>query len=407
MTTQELYTLAEQFGTPLYLFDARELRMRVDTLKRALRPRAQLCFAVKANPFIIPMVAPLVERLEVCSPGEYRICEACDMDASELVISGVHKDADLMRELAAAPQLPGRFTIESPTQLELLNAVGAELDRRLPVLIRVSSGNQFGIDVEAVESVIAHRRHYRYLDMCGLQLFSGTQKTSARRVVRELERLDALAQHLAHEHGWQARELEYGPGLPVAYFADDAFDEADLLAALRDALDHLQHEGPVVLELGRSIAASCGTYLTRVVDTKCNRGEHYAIVDGGIHHLVYFGQSMAMHQPPCHVLPAAFARSDAKAIAQSPARAANKHWNICGSLCSVNDILVKQLPASHLSPGDLLVFERAGAYCMTEGISLFLSRDLPCVVTIDELGNAELSRAAIPTHPFNTPRVTG
>ena len=61
----------------------------------------------------------------------------------------------------------------------------------------------------------------------------------------------------------------------------------------------MEYPGPVTLELGRSLTASCGTYLTRVVDVKTNATGNYAILDGGIHHLVYYGQSMGMRRPPC------------------------------------------------------------------------------------------------------------
>lgn len=104
--------------------------------------------------------------------------------------------------------------------------------------------------------------------------------------------------------------------------------------------------------------------MTRVVDRKTNQSQHYAIVDGGIHQLVYFGQSMAMRRPQVELL-------------QPRDEDGVENWNICGSLCTVNDILVKQLPLSRLEVGDVLAFGNAGAYCMTEGISLFLSRDLP------------------------------
>lgn len=69
----------------------------------------------------------------------------------------------------------------------------------------------------------------------------------------------------------------------------------------------------------------------------------------------------------------------------------------------MNDILAKQLPLAGLEPGRIIAFEQVGAYSMTEGISLFLSRDLPAVVIVGIDGAPRLSRAAVPTHPFNTP----
>ena len=156
----------------------------------------------------------------------------------------------------------------------------------------------------------------------------------------------------------------------------------------------MSFHGHIMLELGRSLTASCGTYLTRVVDAKVNAGQRYAIVDGGMHQLVYFGQSMAMKQPCCHLL---------GADDENSAPADEELWNICGSLCTVNDILAKQLPLSGLEQGSILAFENAGAYCMTEGISLFLSRDLPRVIMVDGHGAPTLVRDGLRTDILNTP----
>ena len=146
------------------------------------------------------------------------------------------------------------------------------------------------------------------------------------------------------------------------------------------------------MELGRSLVASCGTYLTRVVDAKEVAGQRYAIVDGGMHQLVYYGQSMAMRRPPVRLLGAA-----------PPEGPEELPWNVCGSLCTTNDILVKRLPLAGLGEGSLLAFSRAGAYCATEGIALFLSRDLPRVALVGADGALELVREGLRTDPLNTP----
>ena len=136
-------------------------------------------------------------------------------------------------------------------------------------------------------------------------------------------------------------EIEYGPGLPVEYFDEDeerarsAQDEP--VAELATLLDGFPFEGDVVLELGRSIAADCGAYLTSVVDVKTTSGQNYAIVDGGMHQISYYGHSMAMKSP-------VFRKVGATAGAAQP-------WNICGALCTVNDILAKQAPIVDLSVG--------------------------------------------------------
>ena len=83
--------------------------------------------------------------------------------------------------------------------------------------------------------------------------------------------------------------------------------------------------------------------------------------------------------------------------------AAGPSWNVCGSLCTVNDILVKRLPLAGLAPGSVLAFGLAGAYCATEGAALFLSRDLPRVVLVGEDGRPALVREGLRTDPVNMP----
>ena len=152
-------------------------------------------------------------------------------------------------------------------------------------------------------------------------------------------------------------------------------------------IDNMKYKGKIVMELGRSIAASCGYYLTKVVDTKTNNNQNYAILDGGIHHLVYYGQTMAMKIPYYDIYP-------------KRAEENVQNWNLMGSLCTINDILVKQLPVSNLQKGDIFVFKNTGAYCVTEGISLFLSRDLPQVGLLRN-GKLEIVRKAFETYKLN------
>ena len=186
--------------------------------------------------------------------------------------------------------------------------------------------------------------------------------------------------------------MEYGAGLPVEYFERDpkAVRQTELepALALSRALAEASFDGQVTIELGRRIAATCGTYVTRVVDAKQVDGQNVVIVDGGMHQITYYGHAMAMKQPPCHAL--------------LPHGDASLRWTVCGSLCTTNDILVKQMPLGDLAVGDLIAFDKAGAYCMTEGMSLFLSRDLPAIVWRDRAGKLTLLRDRIETAPLNS-----
>lgn len=387
MTNEQIHTLTTQYGTPLYVFDINVLRRRIAYLRNSL-PGVRLCFAVKANPFLLQELRGFADRFEVCSPGEAEICNRAHIPAAQQVISGVYKTPSVMEKMIAQGNGPRLFTVESVRQFRLLSGLAEQYRKPINVLLRLTSGNQFGMEEQEIVQLVQEREEYPLVCIRGIQFFSGTQKTSLKRLRRELEAVDTFVCALQETCGFTVQELEFGPGFPVNYFQGQAFDEDAFLAGFSGLLAGLRCGARVMLELGRSIAASCGSYLTRVVDVKQNRGQNYAIVDGGMHQMVYYGQSMAMQHPQCRIYP--------------PRSGDAENWNLCGSLCTVNDILVKQLPVAGLKCGDVFAFGNTGAYCMTEGISLFLSRALPRIVLLRAEGAPLLVREALPTDRINT-----
>lgn len=387
---QALNRLLQENKTAFYVFDIEKLKARIDHLQAALPPEVVLCYAVKANTFITKELIDTIHRFEVCSPGEAEICRAVGVPSENMVISGVYKTPEVMEAMVADPGFHPIYTVESLEQYELFRRLAKQYGRTLPLLLRLTNGSQFGINKGDIEAIVARRGETPEVDILGIQFFSGTQKTSLKKLKREVGKLDDLLTLLEEKYGFVARELEYGPGFPVSYFQSDELDEAKLLSGFSELLHDMTHHPKITLELGRSIAASCGTYYTHIVDLKRNQEQNYALVDGGMHHLVYFGQHMAMKQPFFHVC----GKEELPTTDQ---------WNICGSLCSMNDVMTKQSPLPDLALGDVLAFENAGAYCMTEGISLFLSRDIPAVYLLLENGTAVQVRKAFDTATLNQP----
>lgn len=372
-----------------YTFDIGVLKQRINFLKEHLPQNASLCYAVKANPFILKEAAAELERIEVCSPGESEVCTALEIPKNKMVISGVYKSADYIEKMIADFDFTGVFTVESLGQFQMLCALSSKYQRRINLLLRLTNGSQFGINESDIEEIVKNKDRYPLLCIDGIQYFSGTQKTSLKKLQREISHLDDFLIRLRDELGFSAQTLEYGPGFPVSYFEGEAFDEIDYLTRFSEMLEDMSFRVPVILEVGRSIAASCGKYYTHIVDTKHNKGMNYAIVDGGMHHIVYFGQQMAMKRPRLSV--------NGKAEVNP-----EKTWTICGSLCSMNDMLAKQIPLPSIEIGDVLCFEHVGAYCMTEGAALFLSRDLPAIYIINENGQLSCVRKSFETYQLNT-----
>lgn len=392
MNTSLLQDALKLYATPFYLFDEDQLRAQIAHLRSFFSPDTQLCYAMKANSFVLGPMAQEVERIEACSMGEVRSCLALGIPEEMLIVSGVYKDAPSIEELMAQHPNIGWYTAESRRQFELLSRTAEAHGRPIRLLLRLTSGNQFGMAPAEVEELALACESLPLVDFCGIHYYSGTQKTSLKRLKRELASIDTLCSKLAAA-GVAVRELEFGPGFPVSYFEpqEQACRQQDELArGLRELLDDLTFTGSVTLELGRYLVANCGAYLTSVVDTKRNKTGNYAIVDGGKHQFVYYGNALSLQTPPCQLLPARDG-------------GAPEPWNICGSLCTVNDILAKQLELADLKAGDAIAFERAGAYCPTEGIALFLSRDLPRIVLYGSREGFRKLRPRIETHTLNTP----
>lgn len=372
-----------------YVFSEAALQERMASLRSLLPENIAIAYAVKANTFIAGFMEPLVEKFEICSPGEAVICDTVGIPHGKCVISGVYKTPNAIEKMVASSD--GRtYTVESLTQFDLLCTLALRYGKCLPVLLRLTNDSQFGINAEEIREIISNRENYPQLDFLGIQFFSGTQKTSLKKLTREITMLDGLLQELEADFGYRARELEYGTGFPVAYFGEDLQEEA-LISGFVSAVQAMVSKPHLTIELGRFIAACCGKYYTRVVDAKCNKGQNYLLVDGGMHHLTYFGQFMGMKLPRVTVL-------------GKEQASAEVNYNVCGSMCSMNDILAKSLPLPETQIGDILCFGSTGAYCMTEGMSLFLSRQLPLIFLEDASGNKTMVRGAFETAEWNTPR---
>ena len=238
----------------------------------------------------------MIDRYEVCSPGELAICTEQEIAPEKLVISGVYKTPELIEGHIASDNCAGHYTAESLEQFALLKTAAHETGKKIKILLRLTSGNQFGMNEEDIENIVKAEKNNAEIDICGIQFFSGTQKTSLKKYKREITHLSEFLNKLKTVYDFDAKELEYGAGFPVYYFeGEKAFDEDAFLASFTEILNTLEYDCHITLELGRSIAASCGSYFTKAVDIKTNHAQNYAIMDGGIHHLTYFGQFMAVY----------------------------------------------------------------------------------------------------------------
>ena len=147
-------------------------------------------------------------------------------------------------------------------------------------------------------------------------------------------------------------------------------------------------KGRVTLEMGRFLVGMSGYYLTSIKDLKTNYGKNYCIVDGGIHQIHYDGQIRGMYCPYVQCIP-------------ERKEGTEKNWEVCGALCTDNDVLIGEIKLRDIKIGDTFVFQRTGAYSVTEGMALFLSHPLPATVAFSKENGWRQMRQHQDTYPYN------
>lgn len=399
--------------TPYYVFDTDEFAKRAAMIRAALDckggRRIPLCFSIKANPFLLHRLPEGLDHVEVCSPGELEICIALGVKPESIIYSGVMKEkCDIERAVSYGA---GILTCESIRHAALISEVMIECiqegaheaefaETKAQVILRLTSGNQFGMSLENIEYIISHPDEFKGITVMGIHYYSGTQK-SLRKINKDLEKIKSALSILKEKYGFEPQLVEYGPGLCVEYFEEDWQEkEKQSLDEAAEVLRKFAEEYPLGIEMGRFLAASCGKYYTQVKDLKSTGDANYAILDGGIHHLNYFGQRMAMQVPPIRVYGGEGSENEEKPgveLTQMP----DADYTLCGSLCTVADVLVREVKLKKLELGDVLEFGHCGAYSVTEAPALFLSRQLPAIYAYSKECGYECLREHIPAAEIN------
>ena len=378
--------------TPGYVFDIDAFHEQIRRVKEAWGTIG-LCYSIKANPFLTGKTPAEIDWLEVCSPGELEICKEKGIDPKKILFSGVNKTKQSVKD--AFDYGVGIFTAESLLHADLIDQEAKQREATAKTLLRLSAGSQFGMSEENLKQILAAQKEgaYANLQIVGIHYFSGTQKTKVKEIEKELQTLDVFLQMLKEQFDFVPEQVEYGTGLGVEYFVSTKDDipnrekDLQLLADAAPVLKAFAEQYPLTVEMGRFFAADCGSYYTKVVDLKTTHDIAYVICDGGLNHLKYQGQVMGMHVPQIRVI-----GKDAADVTRS--------YCICGSLCTTADVLVRKVELPELSIGDVLVFEKTGAYSVTEGLALFLSRELPAIY-LKEGDDLTEVRPVTPVHTLN------
>ncbi len=390
-----LKNAVSEFGSPLYIFDIDEFRNRFNYLKKEFGSDISVNYCMKTNPFLTKISVDLTDRIEVCSYGEFLICRDLEIAPSKLLISGVLKKYEDMVEIIKYGKSEAVYTAESVNQVKVMNDIATKMGIKLNVYFRLNCA-QFGMDEDTIISILRND-DYHAIEFYGIHYFTGTQKHKLKKHEKEIAKLDAFFERIYTETGKEVLNLEYGTGFGVPYFVDqeDGITTPEMLFEFKQLLKNMNWNGHVSLEMGRALAYSCGYYAVTARDIKTSDGKNYCITDGGIHQINYDGQLRGMYRPFMRTI----SMSNTEGLEE-------KHYSVYGSLCTTNDVLVADYESVEIKDGDIIVFERVGAYSVYEGMSLFLSHELPGICFYSEEDGLVSVRRQQESYRLNTPHAT-
>jgi len=381
LSDEEAAQVAARSGTPCFAYRLDVALASFRALRSVLPARADIAYAVKANPGA-PLIAAFASAgalIDCASSGELERAQAAGMPGGRVLFAGPGKTK---AELELALSMGARIQADGIEDLERLDDLlaaksgrGEAREEPLRISLRVhpasgvaessriiggSGPSAFGVDEEDLLPFLESARRFTRIRITGLQVFAASNERDAARLLGNYRRSFEIASRLAREVG-RLELIDLGGGLGIPY----AELEAELdLAALGSGLSRILEENPwfegrVIVEPGRFLAGPCGVYLARVLRTKRSRGTRFAILEGGVNHLLrplLTGQSF-----PTRLV---------------GGTGAPLPWTLAGPLCTALDRLGEVL-VPEAKAGDLVMLGQAGAYGFTEAMSGFLCHPQP------------------------------
>jgi len=375
--------IAEQYGTPCYVYSRATLERHYRAYDRALGSHPHhICYAVKANPnlAVLDVLAKLGAGFDIVSLGELERVLAVGGKPSRIVFSGVGKQThEIERALNVGIYC---FNVESEPELHRINEVALKADKVATISFRVnpdinakthpyiSTGlkeNKFGIDIQQAPRLYALADSLPGINVIGIDCHIGSQLTEISPFLDALNRVLALLAEIKKQ-GITLQHLDLGGGLGVRY-DNETPPEPDAYASA--VISRLHEKGignslMLMMEPGRSIAANAGILLTRVEFLKETPLHNFAIIDTAMNDLL----RPALYGAWQAVIPVRPRNSDNFTL-----------WDLVGPICETGDFIGKQR-LLNLQPDDLLAVRSAGAYGFTMS-SNYNSRNRPAEVMVD------------------------
>lgn len=374
-------SIAEQVGTPAYVYSAAAIRDAYREMDRAFvdYPHA-IHYALKANSTlaVARLLRSLGARVDANSAGEIEVARRAGFSPQEIVFTGVGKTRN---ELDFAIGIDvAAINAESPGELDRISTLARRQGRVARVALRVnpdidarshpniSTGlkvSKFGVALEDARAIYRQRKDDSGLRFVGVHVHIGSQITTAEPLQRAAQTIVALALDLLND-GFELQHVDLGGGLGIAYERRPILDPQQYAAAV---IPELRRVGlPVVLEPGRALVGRAGALLARVVDTKqYPDGRRFAVLDAGMAELM----RPALYGSYHGIVPL------------RPRGGSEGPWDVVGPICESSDVFARDRRLPPLQVDDVVAVVDAGAYgsVMSSNYNRHL---LPVEVMVDE-----------------------
>ncbi len=376
-----LKALAEELGTPLYVYSASFVRERIRAYMQAF-PHSLICYAVKANfnPHIIRIAKEEGAGADIVSGGELYCALRAGVEPQKIVYAGVGKTLPELEYAVKTDIL--MFNVESFMELDVLNEVAGRLGKKARIAIRVnpdvdpkthpyiSTGmkkSKFGVDIKTAKREYEYARKLKNLEVVGIHCHIGSQILDVSPYIEAVEKVLELYHDLLKD-GFDIRYVDIGGGLGIKYKPEQSNAEPqDLADALKPYLRELKAK--LILEPGRSVVGNAGLLLTQVQFLKDKGHKHFVIVDAGMNDLI----RPAMYDAYHHILP----------VVERNGRYIK--CDVVGPICETGDFLALDRELPEVQRGDYLSVLSAGAYCFAMS-SQYNVRPRACEVLVEKGG---------------------
>ncbi len=399
IANHSVHELAEQYGTPLYIFDRATIINACKEYQQAFNAyyhASEVVMLYASKAYISPLIAGVMAEqgfgLDIVSGGELAVARRARFPMEHISFHGNNK---LEAELRQALKLGvGRIIVDNWSEIERLARLAQELHIRPAVLLRVvpevetdthrylqtgHASSKFGFTLAEAKAASIYILRETQLRLVGLHAHAGTMLREVRPYQECLACLLQLAHELYRETGWWPEEVSPGGG-----WAIDTVDtmtaetpSVELLAqALQESMEHgMAQMGEslptprLVLEPGRSIIARAGVAVYRIGARKTTAsGMTYLFVDGGM---------------ADNIRPALYGAVYTALPVNGTTRVAEETVCISGRYCESGDMLIEKVQLPRVQEGDYLLLPTAGAYCLPMASNYNLV-PRPAVLLIDE-----------------------